>query len=240
MKTGKFSDRARRTFALMVAALAALLCLAAAQAVPAAQAAAPAGHITQAAQARPAGLTALTALTVASPQARRVHLMVPADCTQDCYTYSICLTYSSSHCLAFPNTTLSTVYLEPEQSSTSVVTWKTINSSDGDQTQESEGTDTGYNEGVYLCLAANDTSSSGGAQVYLTSNCGGNPFASWECVENGDGCNYYNVNSLDYGREYMLTALNTRDGAFIYVEPARAGTWQNWGWFNQRVCLDAC
>jgi hypothetical protein len=197
------------------------------------------GHAAYAAaQARPAERAALTA---ALRHAKRVNLEVPADCTQSCAVYNICLTYSSSNCLGFYPDTLSTVYLLPMTSKEAVIAWKTIDNSEGDQTDEAEGTDQpDSTEGKGLCLAANDTSSSGGAQVYMTTNCGGNPFASWECVQNGDGCNYYNVNSLDYGREYMLTALNTRYGAFIYVEPARSGTWQNWYWQSAGTCTINC
>lgn len=124
--------------------------------------------------------------------------------------------------------------------STGILIWKTIvNSKTKDSSDESEGDEDGNFTTAHRCLAAAAKPSGADNQIYLTRNCGAAE-ASWICVQNGKGCNYFNVYSHDQGESRMLTALNTRQGADLYVKKATSGTWQTWAWYLYGICSSGC
>jgi len=96
-----------------------------------------------------------------------------------------------------------------------------------DVTFESYYNTGGSGPNPHLCIGA----AAPGARVYLTSNCFGNAFTSWQMVpDSGGGDLFYNVYLLDKGIYQVLSVLNTRTGAFVYVEPTSGGpsAFENW------------
>jgi len=224
--------RHRRGLTFIAAAVAVCVCVAAA---PAARAA-PAAPVTRAApiaQAGPAGQA-----PVAAQHAKTVKLMIPNACTQACPVYEICLLNSNTHCAAFDP------YVDTAAIIDSIVgliyIFKVIKGVLGHSSDEVEGNGSGGGEPTdFRCLAAADNSSGTTPNVYLTGNCG-NPEASWVCVANGSGCNYYSVWSLNMGEHRMLTVANTNNGSQLYVKRATSGTWQTWGWYHWGTCTTGC
>lgn len=130
--------------------------------------------------------------------------------------YQLCLTNALSHCLAWGSG--NTIVLN---SSGSRIEWKVVSNAAGDQTYEASND---------LCLADAAYASGANNQVYATSNCFGNAFASWKPEFSGTDLGIdNNVSSLNRDiNYYALTALNTRESAFLYCEPQEPDTWQNW------------
>jgi hypothetical protein len=226
MTTGN-SPSHRRVLAAVATALA--ICLAVALAAPRAQAA----------PATPARPAALAAAVQHLPADRTTVLHV--NCSRNCLTYTICLLGHRKLCLG--------VWGVVDKASAIagligflITIWQVIkNKKDPDQSDKDDGTEGGSDKGKDLCLAAAATTSDTHDRVYVTSNCSGNKYASWRCVEVArNACNYYNVASLDQGDSYELTTLNTRDHADVYVKPATSGDWQAWLWTYWDTCKKNC
>lgn len=85
-----------------------------------------------------------------------------------------------------------------------------------------------------LCLASWPHSDDSNDRVYYTTNCFGNPAASWVCVLGSSkyNCHWYNVEALDIHRAYELTQRNLRQGAQEYTKPQTSGDWQQWTIFG--------
>ncbi len=215
MRTEK--SRVRRYLMLTAAAATVAVSAAAAQAAPAGAqtvfASRPVTRITAAS----AQAATLTARPVKAGQS-----MVSA-ASDDTTLYTICLTNADTHCLAWSGTS---VVLN---SSGAKILWKIVSNAT-DETYEALGVTQGTTANDGLCLAAAANSSGGNNRVYATSNCFGNPYASWQLASSGRGGDYLeNQNSINQGNPYkLLTDLNMREGAFLYVEPQESGTWQTW------------
>jgi hypothetical protein len=217
MSKGK--SRARRYLTLMAAAGTVAICAVAVHAVPA-------GAQTVSVSRTAAGATEGSAKAAAPVAARHIkpgQLGKPAS-SDDNTLYEICLTNADTHCLAWGSG--SSVVLK---SSGPMIEWKVVTNGANEQTYEALGVTSGTTDNDGLCLAAAAYASGANNRVYATSNCWSNAFASWAPALGVDDTIYYNVNSLNQGNPYdALTALNTREGAFLYVEPQESGTWQTW------------
>ena len=147
--------------------------------------------------------------------------------------YLICLRNADTHCGSYFDVA-NTVEATSAAITAIAIIYRVITSRNGDSTDQSEGTENDNDSTNGLCLAAAANASDGNDQAYYTSNCFGNKYASWYCVEvdKNTACNYYSVNSLDLNRAYMLTNLDLRNGAYMYVKPATSGTWQKWSWYR--------
>jgi hypothetical protein len=128
----------------------------------------------------------------------------------------ICLTNSPLNCLAWgPDNSI-------VLSADTAINWtETVNNPEIEAQFEADG----------LCLAAAPNSSGGNNRVYATSNCANNLFATWTWENDGRGGDFLlNQFAVNQGNPYQaLTALNTREGAFLYVERQnRPDSWQTW------------
>lgn len=234
MSTSTSPNRRRpRSLTLAAVAAAAVVCLALALAAPRTQAAvavrtAPAAEAGQAVQAA----------RIAAQHPKPVTLWPSGvNCTKNCYLYTICLKSANTHCASFDaqtvyNTVLGTI-------NTAIIIWQLISNKQGKTTDESEGDEGGNEQTRHLCLAAD--APLGSDRVFVTTNCFNNDQASWVCMVVGKtGCHYYNVYALDQGDAFMLTTLNTREGAYMYVKPQTAGDWQTWSWYYFGICASGC
>jgi len=213
----KGNGPARRHFTLIAAAAVAVFG-AAALAAPSAAKAAPAAH------AAPAGRAALLA---AIRHEKPVQLGAP-DAWID--GAALCLTKAASHCLAISGNETGW-WLDLQPAGTCQELWDVFKNAQNDVTFESAGNTCGSGGVPHLCIAAADIN--GNNRVYLTSNCFGNDFASWYMSPDADnGHLFYNVYSLNQGVYEALSVLNTRTGAFVYVEPPVAPYWQNWNFYS--------
>jgi hypothetical protein len=210
----------RRYLSLMAAAGAVAICAAAAHAVPAgAQTISP----SRTAAGAPAGAAKAATTLVAVGRERSGQLGKRAG-SDDNTLYEICLTSAAAHCLAWGSGT--SVVLDDTGA---LIEWKVVQNGEGYQTYEALGVSQGTTANDGLCLAAAANSSGGNNRVYATSNCWSNAFASWALSPNGNGEIYDNLYSLNQDNQYdELAALNTREGAFLYVEPGDIGAWVTW------------
>ena len=96
------------------------------------------------------------------------------------------------------------------------------------------GAGTGGDQSAGLCVASWPHSDDSNDQVYYTSNCFGNPAASWVCQEGANkyDCHWYNVEALDIHRHFELTVRNLRNGVYAYTKPPTTGDWQQWTIFG--------
>jgi hypothetical protein len=143
--------------------------------------------------------------------------------------YAICLTHSPTNCLAWgPNNSIVL-----DSSINPIIEWREV-SNGLDTTFESMGVSAGSNGADDLCLAAAANSSGGNNRVYATSNCWGNSFAQWFFPSSINQPGFFeNQYSLTHGQDLTLTALNLREGAFLYVEQTgTTDTWQDWNTFD--------
>ena len=176
---------------------------------------------------------------VIAPPPAAVHLWVTppnADtkiaCTSLCNTV-ICLTYDSGQCITAQDVegvigSIGTI------TSTAWIIYQVITNRKGQSTDKGKDTEGGSEKFEGLCLAAAPNTSDGNDRVYETSNCFGNKYASWTCIDRTKtSCHYESWAARDEHRNYVLTELNTRNGAFNYVKPNNTkGTWQRWSWFK--------
>jgi hypothetical protein len=205
MRKGK--GLARRYLILAAAAAAVAVSAAAAQAVPAR------------AQAVSASRTATGAFGLVA-----THAGSDSDTL-----FAICLTHSPTNCLAWGPS--NSIVLD--SSINPIIEWREV-SNGLDTTFESEGVSAGSDGANDLCLAAAANKTGGNNRVYATSNCWNNSFAQWFFPSGLNQPGFFeNQYSLSQGQVFTLTALNTREGAFLYVVQAgRTDTWQNFNTFN--------
>jgi len=172
-------------------------------------------------------------------------------CTSNCRLYLICLSNANTHCLAWNSVDITSIFLSALGAAGTwfPILWKVITNRSGQSTDEAEGTDKGGTDpqppppGLSRkCLGDAASPSDGNDRAYITTNCFGNPFTSWEWSSDGKGkYDYFNVNNLIEGKTFGLATLNLRQGAFVYVKPdSQSGTWSTWSWYWAATCIRNC
>jgi len=220
----KGNGPARRRVTLIAAAAAVAVAISAAAALAAPGKAAPVSRAAPAAHPAPAAPAARAALLAALRQEKPVQIGGPDAYIDGAF---LCLTYSLGNCLALSGNESSWwVDLQPPNHVQEL--WNVFKNAQNYVTFESYYNSGGSGPNPHLCMAADHP----GGQVYLTSNCFGNPFASWYMsTDSGGGNIFYNAYLLHVEHVYQaLSVLNLRTGAFVYVEPVDGGppSWQNW------------